>query len=175
MGILQARILEWVAMPASRGSSQGIFDPGIESRSPTLQADSLPSEPPRKPHQIRGGSCHHCLGPPSPGACIGQVTGVLSNKLRHVRMKRASRGQVTTWLPHIFLTPSGPIPREPTEVPEAGSEQLSAPAGAPHSTQEGTEDSAHFLGSPAAFRAGRCGCGASGVGSSLGRGSCIQW
>ena len=44
-GILQARILEWVAMPSSRGSSS----PGIEPKSPTLQADSLPSEPPGKP------------------------------------------------------------------------------------------------------------------------------
>ena len=35
-GILQARILEWVAFPFSRGSSQ--------SRSPALQADSLPAE-----------------------------------------------------------------------------------------------------------------------------------
>ena len=37
-GIVQARILEWVAMPSSRGSSptQG------------LQADSLPTEPPGK-------------------------------------------------------------------------------------------------------------------------------
>ena len=43
-GILQARILQWVAMPLSRGSS----DPGIELRSPALQADSLPSEPPWK-------------------------------------------------------------------------------------------------------------------------------
>ena len=39
--ILQARILEWVAFPFSRGSSQ----PGIKSRSPALQADSLPAEP----------------------------------------------------------------------------------------------------------------------------------
>ena len=36
-GILQARILEWVAIPFSRGTSQ----PGIKLRSPTLQADSL--------------------------------------------------------------------------------------------------------------------------------------
>ena len=43
--ILQARILEWVAMPSSRGSSQ----PGIEPWSPTLQAGSLPSEPPGNP------------------------------------------------------------------------------------------------------------------------------
>ena len=41
MAILQARILEWVAMPSSRGSSQ--------PRSPALQADSLLSEPPGKP------------------------------------------------------------------------------------------------------------------------------
>ena len=40
-GILQARILEWVAMPSS-GDLPG---PEIESRSPALQVDSLPSEP----------------------------------------------------------------------------------------------------------------------------------
>ena len=39
-GILQARILEWVAIPFSRGSSQ--------PRSPTLQADCLPAEPQEK-------------------------------------------------------------------------------------------------------------------------------
>ena len=44
MGILQARVLEWVAMPPSRDLPY----PGIEPRSPTLQADSLPSEPPGK-------------------------------------------------------------------------------------------------------------------------------
>ena len=38
MAILQARILEWVAMPSSMGSSQ--------LRSPALQADSLRTEPP---------------------------------------------------------------------------------------------------------------------------------
>ena len=40
-GILQARILEWVAFPFSRVSSQ--------PRSTTLQADSLPAEPQGKP------------------------------------------------------------------------------------------------------------------------------
>ena len=43
-GLLQARILEWIAIPFFRGS----FWPGFELRSPALQADSLPSEPPRK-------------------------------------------------------------------------------------------------------------------------------
>ena len=37
-GSLQARILEWVAFPFSRGSS-------------TLWVDSLPAEPPEKPNQ----------------------------------------------------------------------------------------------------------------------------
>ena len=40
-GILLIRILEWVAVPFLRGSSK--------PRSPTLQADSLPAEPPGKP------------------------------------------------------------------------------------------------------------------------------
>ena len=42
--ILQARILEWVAVPFSRD----LPDPGIKPRSPALQANSLPSEPPGK-------------------------------------------------------------------------------------------------------------------------------
>ena len=44
-GIFQARVLEWVAISFSRGSS----DPEIEPRSPALQADALPSEPTEKP------------------------------------------------------------------------------------------------------------------------------
>ena len=52
-GILQARILEWVAFPFSReGSSPPGLDlpnPGNEPRSPALQADSLPTEPQEKP------------------------------------------------------------------------------------------------------------------------------
>ena len=48
-GILQERILEWVAIPFS----QGFPNPGIKPRSPTLQADSLPSEPPGKPQMNR--------------------------------------------------------------------------------------------------------------------------
>ena len=43
-GILQARILEWVAFP----SPGDLPKPGIEPRSPTLQAVSLPAEPQRK-------------------------------------------------------------------------------------------------------------------------------
>ena len=52
LGILQARILEWVAIPFSRVSSQ----PTIEPRSPALQAETLSSEPPGKPRNTEVGS-----------------------------------------------------------------------------------------------------------------------
>ena len=41
MGILQARILEWVPCPPPGD----LPNPGIEPRSPALHADSLPAEP----------------------------------------------------------------------------------------------------------------------------------
>ena len=44
-GILQARVLEWVAISFSRESS----DAGIKPGSPAFQADALTSEPPGKP------------------------------------------------------------------------------------------------------------------------------
>ena len=50
-GILQARILEWVAIPYSRRSSQ----PRDQTQSSALQTDSLPSEPPGKPMDVRTG------------------------------------------------------------------------------------------------------------------------
>ena len=45
LGILQARILEWVAIPSSRRFP----NPEIEPGSPALQADSLLSQPQGKP------------------------------------------------------------------------------------------------------------------------------
>ena len=49
-GNFQARILEWVAIP----SPGDLPDPGIKPGSPTLQAASLPSEPPGKPTSTCG-------------------------------------------------------------------------------------------------------------------------
>ena len=46
--ILQERILEWVVIP----SLGALPDPGIELRSPALQADPLLSEPPGKPRKL---------------------------------------------------------------------------------------------------------------------------
>ena len=44
-GLLQAKILEWVAFPFSRG----LANSGTEPRFPALQVDSLPAEPQGKP------------------------------------------------------------------------------------------------------------------------------
>ena len=52
-GILQARILEWVASPFSRGSSQPRDQTQV---SRTLWADSLPAEPQGKPKNTGVGS-----------------------------------------------------------------------------------------------------------------------
>ena len=51
-GILQARILEWVAVPFSRDLS----NPGTEPRSPTLQVDSLTAGLQGKPKNTVVGS-----------------------------------------------------------------------------------------------------------------------
>ena len=57
-GILQARILGWVAMPSSKGSSRP-RDWTHVSCSPTLRMDSLPTEPPGKSTYVN--SCW-CMG-----------------------------------------------------------------------------------------------------------------
>ena len=44
--------MEWVAVPFPGDLS----NPGIEPRSPILQADSLPAEPPGKPNNIGVGN-----------------------------------------------------------------------------------------------------------------------
>ena len=48
-GIFQTRVLEWIAISCSRGS---LRPRNQKPRSPTLQADALPSEPPGKPSYI---------------------------------------------------------------------------------------------------------------------------
>ena len=54
-GILQARILECVALRQGIFPTQG-SNPGLQPRSSTLRADSLLSEPPRKPKNTGMGS-----------------------------------------------------------------------------------------------------------------------
>ena len=62
-GILQARILEWVAFP----SPGDLPNPGIEPRSPAWQADSLTAEPQGKSKNTGVGS--HAL---LQGICLTQ-------------------------------------------------------------------------------------------------------
>ena len=57
-GNLQTRMLGWVTMPPSRGSSQ----PRDQTQVPTLQAYSLPTEPPGKPKNTGVGSLSLLLG-----------------------------------------------------------------------------------------------------------------
>ena len=72
-GILQARMLEWVAFPFFRDLS----NPGIEPRSSTLQADSLPAEPQGKSKNTGVGSL----------SCLQQIfpTQELNQGLLHCR------------------------------------------------------------------------------------------
>ena len=58
MGILQVRILEWVAMPSSRDFP----NPGIEPMCHSLQMDSLQSEKPGKPKNTGVGSLSFLQG-----------------------------------------------------------------------------------------------------------------
>ena len=48
-GILQERILEWVAMASSRVLPEHVSFPNTSPVSPALQMDSVPTEPPGKP------------------------------------------------------------------------------------------------------------------------------
>jgi len=57
--ILQARILDWVAILFSRRSSE----PGGETGSPALQADSLLFEPPGKPKRSQIQKNIECMNP----------------------------------------------------------------------------------------------------------------
>ena len=53
-GMLHAQILEWVALPSSRGYSQ-LWDQTYVSYLLHWQADSLPLAPPGKARKINGG------------------------------------------------------------------------------------------------------------------------
>ena len=74
-GILQARILEWVAFP----SPGDLPNPGTELRSPALQADSLPAEPQGKPKDTGEGSLS-LLELGSPALQVGSLPTELSGK-----------------------------------------------------------------------------------------------
>ena len=97
-GIHQARILEWVAIPFSRGSSRR-RDWTCISTSPALQADALPSEPPGKP--MYSSCVHHAqllqscpiLHDPMDGSLPGSsVHGVIQARILEWVAMPSSRG-----------------------------------------------------------------------------------
>ena len=113
LGILQARMLEWVAMPSSMGDLPNL---GIEPRSPTLQADSLPSEPPGKskntgaypfsrrtswPRNQPGVSCI------AGGFFISWATGEAPSKKHtaHQNWIKKKKTIWTDWLPEVNWNP----------------------------------------------------------------------
>ena len=99
-GLLQARILEWVAFPFSRASSH----PEIESRSPTLQADSLPAEPQGSPRILEWVAYPFFLPNPgiepgSPALQVDSLPTELSGKPKKKEGlgKRKTSAQPTPW------------------------------------------------------------------------------
>ena len=67
-GILQAGILEWVTFP----SPGDLPNPGIEPRSPALQADSLPAEPKGSPRILEWVACPFSKG----SSWLSNLTGI---------------------------------------------------------------------------------------------------
>ena len=83
-GIFQARVLEWIAISFSRGSSR----PRNRTRSPALQADALPSEPPGKPHYAKD----------NPKSTTGLTLRVEGNAIRKECIESFSCGLVQFYL-----------------------------------------------------------------------------
>ena len=78
-GIPQARMLEWIAFPFSRGSSQH----RVRTQVPTLQVDCLPVEPQGKPKQMSGGK--------------KKVPSTKNHSLRKVNCANQGWGVSTSW------------------------------------------------------------------------------
>ena len=97
-GILQARVLEWVAMSSSIPSSK----PRDRPRSPALQVDSLPSEPPG----------NH---PPAPAtlAKSNKNRSALKFKGRKQKKRKVSR----CLMPGVKSLQSCPSPCDPMNSP----------------------------------------------------------
>ena len=112
MGILQARILEWVAFPFSRD----LPNPGIKFGSPAWQGDSLPSEPPGKskntgllPWRIPspGTLPDPGIEPGSPALLVNSLPFEPQGKPRQFQHHRQFLGgPATMWPTHRNLSPA---------------------------------------------------------------------
>ena len=105
-GILQARILEWVAIPLPRGSSWP-SDWILCTESPALPVDSSPSEPPGKPSSALMKGQRHTLGQPCHGSWTlrwGWTSDWITTVLKQSLLEALPVGQNSLYLPLcVFL------------------------------------------------------------------------
>ena len=126
-GILQARILEWIPFPFSRGSSQ--------PRSPALQVDSLPAEPQGKPKNTGVGSL--------PLLHRSFPTQELKWGLPHCRqilyqLSYKGSPRILEWVAYLFSSRSSQ-PRNQTRVSCIGTDSLPTElSGKPKDTRVGS-------------------------------------
>ena len=95
-GIFKARILEWVAVSWSGQlfpSPGDLPNPGFEPRSPALQADSLPAEPPQKTQKYWNGQPI-----PSPGIFPTQKLNWHFLLHRHILYQLGSQGSPSSYI-----------------------------------------------------------------------------
>ena len=107
MGILQARILEWVAFPPP----EDLPNPGIEPRSPALLADYLPSttETPGKPKNLVIFKMKQNIKHLHPGAAFPPLSLHSTSSLPHRRVKHGTGDflPVDSFFFDLFLTAGG--------------------------------------------------------------------
>ena len=93
-GVLWTRILEWVAISFSKGSSY----PGIELQSPTLQVDSLLTEPSGKPCYVENNmNVESEEEPKSLLMKVKEESEKVGLKLNIQKTKIMASGPITSW------------------------------------------------------------------------------
>ena len=99
-GILQARILEWVAFPFSRGSSQ----PRDGTQVSALQADSLPVGPKGKPKNTAVGRLSLLQG-----IFLSQQSNQGLLHCRQILCQLSRQGSPICFLLYVTLGPAQPV------------------------------------------------------------------
>ena len=92
LGILQARMLSWVAIPFSLD----LCNSGIEFRLPALPTDSLPTEPTEKPLKLRCWLCWILLEPQDDPCDYGGATQVIHDNLCLEIFNQIFKGPIAT-------------------------------------------------------------------------------
>ena len=137
-GILQARILEWAALPPP---TRDLSNPGIEPMSPALPilaGGFLTTEPRGKPLTVEGTPPHiYRSALPSPSLepslwkhLIGRELGPACLDHAQTVGSRKSRTLTATWVPHLRPPSQRPSPRNqhhPHQLPQGCMGRLEHP------------------------------------------------